>query len=668
MRGLKLTGIILGALIALIAVALLAVWLFVNPNDFKGRIVTAVKASTGRDLALPGDIRLSVFPSIALELGPASLGNPPGFAMQPFASVKRIDLHVKLLPLLHKQLSVGRIEIDGLDLRLEKNGAGKGNWEDFGAAKEAPATPAASSGTLGDIAGVLVKDSRVSYQDMVAEQLNLEVGHFAPGTSTPVKAKLNLRLGPQAAPIGLSAAFEVLPDLANKRYQILKLDLAAARSAAPNAPAVSYKFAAPRLALDLAAGTLSAPDFTAQLADAHFSGSAQGTKIATAPQLSGTFKLDPVAPRDLLTHLGLSVPKTRDPRALSKLAASGAFRYGGNAVEARDLEVRLEDSTLRGMVAVSDLDTKAMAFDLNVDRIDLDRYRSPEPPAPEVEKKSPEKAAELPSDALKALRLNGKLAVGSATVAGVKLTELTVSIVAKDGVTHIAPAKAKLYGGTYSGDIVLDGRGTVPAMKLDQSMTNIDAGQLAKDFAKSNRISGRGNVTMNVTARGNRSDTLLSSLAGQAAASLDNGAIEGVDLWFEINRAVSVIQKQALPSGQSSGRTRFDTFKASADIANGVASTKDLNIASQNLRITGQGTANLVSEAINYQVKAIVLKDVAAKSVLAEIPVTITGTLAKPKVSPDLEGLAKARVQQELDKHKDELKKKLQDQLQNLLK
>jgi hypothetical protein len=47
--------------------------------------------------------------------------------------------------------------------------------------------------------------------------------------------------------------------------------------------------------------------------------------------------------------------------------------------------------------------------------------------------------------------------------------------------------------------------------------------------------------------------------------------------------------------------------------------------------------------------------------------VTITGTLSSPKVSPDLGGMAKARVQQELDKHKDQLKQ-LQDKLQNLFK
>src|SRR6266700_7967849 len=86
MRTAKYLSIAVGAVIALIALALLAVRLFVDPNDYKPRIAAAVKNATGRELKLDGAIKLSVFPWIAMELGPASLGNPAGFPEQPFVS------------------------------------------------------------------------------------------------------------------------------------------------------------------------------------------------------------------------------------------------------------------------------------------------------------------------------------------------------------------------------------------------------------------------------------------------------------------------------------------------------------------------------------------------------------------------------------------------------
>ena len=79
MRNFRLLGVLAGAIVALLGAVLLGVWLLVNPNAYKGQLAAAVKKSTGRDLQLPGDIKLSVLPWVALELGPASLGNPPGF-------------------------------------------------------------------------------------------------------------------------------------------------------------------------------------------------------------------------------------------------------------------------------------------------------------------------------------------------------------------------------------------------------------------------------------------------------------------------------------------------------------------------------------------------------------------------------------------------------------
>jgi AsmA protein len=674
MRAVKLVGIVVGCLVALLIVVLLAVRLFVNPNDYKDRIAQQVKSATGRELTLSGPIRLSVFPWIALELGPASLGNPPGFSTQPFAAVRHIAVRVKLLPLLRKELQIGRIEIDGLDLRLLKNAAGKGNWQDFGGSgsKSQPASTSSGSGTLPDLAGLEIKDSRLSYQDMVADHVSLELGHVTSGKPIPVKLKLDLTTAPGAKPIDLDGQMDVTLDLEKKQYRIAPLEISGTLTSKQGAAPVSWKFAVPQLSADLAAQTFSAPAFTVELAALHLGGSIAGTRIVDAPSFKGAFKVDPVSLRDLMGKLGITPPVTRDPKVLARLAANGNFAYGGNALAADALDIQLDDSRLRGKLAVTNLDTKATNFNLGIDRINIDRYRPPEAPATAKAAAPPaEKSGAQPSDPLKHLELNGTLTIGSATASNVTLTQLLVTIAAKNGVTRIAPIRAKLYGGDYSGDITIDDREAVPTLKIDQTMASIDMAQMLKDFAKTQRISGRGTVTTNLTAHSLGGDTLMKTLNGHVSANVDNGALEGVDLWFEINRVVALIQKQGVPGGQSSGRTKFDALKVSADLVNGVASTKDLNIASQNLRISGQGTSNLVTEAINYQVKATILKDAptaagAAGKSLADIPLNITGTFSSPSVRPDVEQLAKARLQQELDKHKDELQQKLMDKLKGV--
>src|SRR5262249_887789 len=307
MRILKLVAIALGGLVALLVIVLLAVRAFVNPNDYKDRIARTVKNSTGRELALPGDIRLSVFPWIALELGPASLGNPPGFGEEPFAAVRHAALRVRLLPLLRKQLEIGRVEVDGLDLRLRKNASGRGNWQ---APPESSPTPQSSGGTgsaaLRDLAGLVITDSRVSYQDMVAEYINLNVGRVAGGVEVPIKVKLDLIPSAGAQPIEIGGQFALTLEPDKSRYRLAPMALEGTLSPGTGARRVSWKFSAPQVELDLDAQTLSVASVAAQLGAAHASGTLKGSSIVDAPSLAGSFKLDPLSPRELMSQLGIA--------------------------------------------------------------------------------------------------------------------------------------------------------------------------------------------------------------------------------------------------------------------------------------------------------------------------------------------------------------------------
>ncbi len=558
MRALRIVGIVIGCIIVVLFAAVIALWLIVNPNDYKGRIEAAVRTATGRDLSLSGNIHLAIFPSIALELGPASLGNPPGFSSsQPFASLQRASLRVRVLPLLHHQLDVGRIEIDGLDLRLLENAQGQGNWS-MPAGKQTTPAPQSSGSqmTLGGIGGIVVKNSRFSYQDMTAEHVNIDIGHVATGMPIPVK---------------------------------WDLDVTTASSGAR-------------------------------------------------------------------------------PTALS---GNATLEYDARTAHLSGLDARVDDSTLRGDAAVTNLTTGAINFDLAIDRIDLDRYlpsRSKSPPAtpPPGASAQNQQPTELPTGALKTLQLNGKLAIGSAIVYGMKLSQVNVGIAADRGVLHVSPATAKLYGGTSTGDVTLDAHSTVPVLHLDESLAGIQIQPLLTDFAKLNRVSGGGNITLDITAHGNTTTALIGSLDGHAALDLSNGAIQGIDLWSAINSAVALAERQPMPAKSAGNSTPFQTFKASADLINGVATTKDLDIASGDLRVTGQGTANLVTEAVSYRVNATILKGAAAGA-LANVPLLINGTMKSPSVRPDTQALVKSVAQQQLQKHKGAVENKLRNVLKGLI-
>lgn len=668
MRVLKIVGFGIGGLVALVALALVAVWLLVDPNDYKDRIAAAVKSSTGRELSLPGELRLSLFPWVAIETGEAALGNPPGFGEEPFLRLQRAKLSVKLLPLLGKRLEVGRIEIDGLDLRLRQDAAGKGNWEYWGEPAPEQAAPAGGGPASLDLAGVAIRDGRIQFEDIVAEAVDVQVGRVAKGVAIPVSLRTRLVTAPGAAALPLEAEFRLTLDLDAQRYQLADLALAGTLQPEGAPQPLPWAFESPAVDLDLSAQTLADAAFTARYGVAKLQGRIAGEKLIDAPLLQGSFQLAEAAPRELMQQSGIAPPVTRDPAALAKFSAQGAFRWQGSVARLTDLALALDESKLKGRFAY-DTASSGMDFALALDRIDLDRYQ---PPATtETEATEP---IELPVDFLKPLRAKGTFEVGEIKVGGARLMQLSAGIQVADAVARFAPLKAQLYGGRYSGDIGIDMRPAVPRLTMDEHLTGIDIAALMKEYADSRRLSGKGNLDVKLAGSGRSGDALLKTLNGTIGITLADGAVEGMDVWFAIAQAQSLLQKRQLAAVSNTKRTAFENFRATARVVDGVATSDDLLITSQLLRISGAGSVSLVAKTLDYTVTTTVLKtppgadEGTAQLARASIPVKISGSLDDPKIRPDLAGMAKERVKQEVEKRKDEVKEKVKEKVGEKLK
>jgi AsmA protein len=675
----KILAIVVGAVIALIAVALLAVRLFVDPNDYKPRIAVAVKNGTGRELKLEGAIKLSVFPWIALELGPAALGNPPGFSEQPFVSFQHASVRVKLLPLLSRRLEVGRVEVDGLDLKLLKNPQGKGNWEGFGRSQEsapAAAQPKSGGGELQGIEGIKITKARVTYENITLANLTLETGSFADKRVVPVTLHVDAERGPaDGHPAGhgateggtadrsaggdradLDVRFNFSADAEDEKYSIAALNLNCLLTRPGNDKPLRFSVTAPDIAVNLKAQTLSAPAYEVNAAGAMVSGSVNATAIVDALAATGSVQLAPLVVREWAPRLGVAIPITRDSKALSSVSASGDFSYGKHAVRFEKLQATLDDTHLKGDLAV-DLNTEAVKFDLVVDTLDADRYLPPPPPPGTPVPVTPPAPPPKSPEASKPLDANGTLAVGSIHFLPLDLTNVRVTVATNDKVMHIFPLTAQIDGGQYSGDVTLDSRTSTPALSLDEHLSRIDVGKLMASAAKYMHVSGRGNVDLKATARGEGTDAILKTLNGKFDLNVADGAVEGIDLGYELGRAEALIRRQEMPNTQNSKRTKFTALNMSADISAGIAATHDLTIVSAVFKITGQGNANLPAKTVDLALMADTLK--MAGNTPLKIPVKVTGSMTDPTVKPDIEALAKGQL-------KDKLKDVLQDKLKGL--
>ena len=127
----KALKIFLIASIAFLAIAGLGAWYatsFINPAQLTRLLSTAIKDSTGRDLKITGPVSLSVFPGISVRAEQVSLSNTSWASNPNFLSLKQIELDIRLFPLLKGSVEISRIGLQGLELNLQTNKAGEGNW------------------------------------------------------------------------------------------------------------------------------------------------------------------------------------------------------------------------------------------------------------------------------------------------------------------------------------------------------------------------------------------------------------------------------------------------------------------------------------------------------------------------------------------------------------
>jgi AsmA protein len=256
---------------------------------------------------------------------------------------------------------------------------------------------------------------------------------------------------------------------------------------------------------------------------------------------------------------------------------------------------------------------------------------------------------------------------------GVKL-----GLTARDGKVRLNPSEAALFGGRYQGDIRVDARQDVPSVSMNERISNVDFAALFGALFETSRVAGKGNATAQVKGAGRTTDALLGNLSGDVAFDVADGALEGVDLWYEIRRARALLDKQSMPAREGPARTPFTSLRGTGVVTNGVLANNDLEAALDYLRVTGKGTVNLPQSTLDYSLKATVLKLPAegtaaaaggsADLVRAEIPVSVTGSLSDPKVRPDVEAYLKGRAQQAIEEHSDEIEKKLKDKLGDKLK
>ena len=345
-----------------------------------------------------------------------------------------------------------------------------------------------------------------------------------------------------------------------------------------------------------------------------------------------------------LAKLGgeLTIANPQMPMKSMRLPLVGQARADLNKQSASgQLSSSFDESMMRSKFTVSRFSPLALGFELDVDRLNVDKYF---PPAGPNEKKAP---ADRPVDlsALQGINASGVVRIGALQASGVKVSNLKLEIKAANGKLDVAPHSASLYDGALAGSFSADAN--CNRIVARETLTNVNFHPLLRDVTGTDLLEGRGNLTFDVATGGASVAAIRRGLGGTARLSLRDGAVKGINLARTLREYKTLARAGATKRAAAGEKTDFTELSASFRVTGGVARNDDLQARSPLLRLTGSGNIHLADNRINYLAKATVVntasgqegKDLANLKGIS-VPVRLAGPFDALTFQPDFAAVA----------------------------
>lgn len=646
----------------LIVAAILTITALVDVEVYKPKIEQLVTEKTGYPLTLGGEISLSLFPWVGLSFTELELDNPEGFVNKTFVRIEGFQARLKVLPLLSRQLEISKFVVNRPEIFLEKGTNGIWNWQRLTEGNKPPTTPVSGTAKVpgsGERKELPAQDSQK--QGGFALQ-SLVVGEFSITDGRVQINDLENKLTREVSNFTLQLV-DVSLDKPIQMTMAAVLDgkpISLKGSVGPLGPAPL----AGKIKLDLAIQALETLNIKA-------SGYLDDLKKQKTYNLA--VNIEPFSLKQLFSNLGLSFPlTTTDPQVLGNVGFRATIAGDTTQVVVSDSNILLDDSSISLDVIAKDFSRPDLAFNVEIDAIDIDRYLPPPGAAPGKSKteasrepapqkttatessgKAPSGRAEqnrtINYDPLRKLVLEGTVKLKEVKVHGGTVENFALNVAGRDGLFTINSLGMELYEGNIAATGKMNVQKDIPVTALNLTLQNVQVGPLLKDFAQKEIIEGMLKAEVLVNMQGDNGDLVKQSLNGKGDLLFQDGALIGLDL---AQMARNIKSGFTLDQQGERPKTDFAELHAPFSIINGLLNTPETTLRSPFIRVVATGDANLVNEALDLKVKPTIVGtmkgqgDEEQRSGLT-IPVLVGGTFKAPKFSPDLESLVKDQLPSE---------------------
>lgn len=658
----KILGLVLlGLLLIIVALGFALTHLF-DPNDYKDEIRQIARDKAHIELTLNGDIGWSLFPWLGLELHEASvatLAKPT----EPFADLQMLGLSVRVLPLLRREVQMSDVRVEGLNLRLNRDKDGHGNWEDIGKAP-APATPTTPAATAGepapaptttaqaekpaqpirlDIDSLTVNNARVEYNDektgkqFSAESIQLSTGPVHDSTNIPVKLTAFLGTNQPVLRVRTELNGELRFERALQRYKFEDMKLSGEVAGDPLQGKTMTFAAQGQLLLDKAANVAEWTGIKISANQMRALGELKVNDLDKTPQISGGISIAQFDLAKFVDSIGQTLPAMAEG-SLSKVELVSRLAGTPASLSLDNINLKVDDSSFSGRIAVEDFAKQSLRATLKADTFNVDRYLPPKsaeassatqvrqaevasteadamagagstplPAAPTKTAWSTERL--LPVERLRKLDVQADLTFGQLTLDKLPIQNATLKAAGQGGLLTLEELRGDLYGGNFEAKGTLDVRQEVPALNMQTRITKVPVEKILESQGKNPPVNGLVTLNSALTGSGNSQQALIETLNGNASFVINNGVLLNANLEQQLCKGIATLNRKSL-SGEPRGKdTPFQELNGNLTFRNGVASNPDLKVRIPGMTVKGDGDVDLRVLGMDYRVGVIVEGD-----------------------------------------------------------
>lgn len=224
---------------------------------------------------------------------------------------------------------------------------------------------------------------------------------------------------------------------------------------------------------------------------------------------------------------------------------------------------------------------------------------------------------------------------------GATLTDAVGALSLGDGAMKIDIREGTLHGGSAKGVITASAAGHVG---IDLALDDVSALETLNNSGRFEMLDGRARIRLAVAGHGATEKEIVDTLAGSASIDIANGAILG----WSMDDILASARRLELPNldRNASARTPFTRLSAALAIKDGLATGKDMRIASSPISLDSSGTIDLRARTLDLTLSPRIADNPAGGSAGRfaglSVPLQLTGPWHRPRLRADYQRILKS--------------------------